>query len=360
MKVLWFSHRDIHHPLAGGAERTIYEISRRIVAKGDEVVWVSCSFAGAKSMTVLDGVQLYRNGNTLHAHLTAHSVIKAHAPDVIVDDLAHVVPWYSDRITTRAGTAFFRHLHSRTLPGQAPIPLAWALSQLECQYPTIYKRWPFVTESEQGVKDLVGLGVPASRTSRIPPGVDLVRFHPAEKFTEPTMVYFGGFRDYKRPWVSISVYRELRKRIPSLRLLMLGNGPNRGRVESSVPRELSSGVKFLGRVDDSALSELVARSWLNLHTSIAEGWGLSIVEAAAAGTPTVAFAVPGVAETVQSGVNGYTVKEGDADALIDSAYRILSQYGDWTARSRQFALAFGWESSAESWHQHLLRVAGRL
>ncbi len=356
MRILWLSHRDIQHPRAGGAERTIYEVSRRLVALGEEVVWASCNFPGSPSRAVIDGVHVFRTGSYVTSHLKVGSLIQECLPDVIVDDMGHVVPWLSELLGGRPGTVFFRHLHSRTLPGQVSPPIAWTLSWVESVYPRLYRRWPFVTESEQGIRDLEGLGIPRSRIVRIPPGVDLEWFHPRSKFIEPTMIYFGGFRDYKRPWVPVSIYEKLRERIPALRLLMIGDGPSRGHVEGRVPRSSNSQIQFLGRLDDTQLAEALSRAWLNVHASVAEGWGLSIIEAAAAGTPTVAFAVPGVSETIEPGVNGLTVPDGEVDALADAATRVLSSVNEWGIRSRRFAESFTWELATDRWRRHLRRV----
>ncbi|EQD54137.1 Glycosyl transferase, group 1 domain protein, partial [mine drainage metagenome] len=125
------------------------------------------------------------------------------------------------------------------------------------------------------------------------------------------MIYFGGFRDYKRPWVPVSIYERLEERVPGLRLFMVGDGPSRRAVEMTAHRNRRARIHFLGRLEDSQLAEAISRAWLNIHTSVSEGWGLSILEAAAAGTPTVAFAVPGVSEVIESGVNGLTVPDGD-------------------------------------------------
>lgn len=353
MRVLWFAHRDIEHSRSGGAERTIFEISRRLVVKGDEVIWASCRFPGGPTETVLDGVQIERIGSPFVSHFKVAPISRAWRPDVIIDDLGHVVPWFNDRPGGPPGTVFFRHLHARTLPGQLTPPLSAVFTMIERSYPLVYRTWPFVTESNQSVRDLMALGIPRDRIVRIPPGVDLERFHPGEKSSEPTMVYFGGFREYKRPWVPISIFDRLTDRFPNLRLFMIGDGPNRRELERTVQNQGTSGIRFMGRIDEARLADHLSRAWVNIHCAVSEGWGLSIFEASAAGTPTAAFSVPGVSEVVVPGVNGLLVPDGNVGELAKAVATILSTRDRWISSSRKLVEGFSWELSATRWREHL-------
>ena len=353
MRILWFSHRDIESPRSGGVERSIFEISRRLVARGDEVIWASIRWPGGKAASVVEGVRILRIRGRVAPHLMVPSTIRLCKAEVIIDDLGHVVPWFSEWVSERPGTAFFHHLHARTLPGQVAPLRASLLTMTERAYRRIYRRWPFVTESEQSVRDLNALGIPANRVVRIPPGVDLAHFHPGTKSVEPSMVYFGGFREYKRPWVPGLIYQALRDRFPGLKLWMVGDGPSRQSVQAAVSEGEGDGIRFLGRIGDASLASVVSSAWLNLHSSVAEGWGLSILEAAAAGTPTVAYAVPGVAETVRPAVNGITVPDGDLRGLTEAAARILSSRDRWVRPSRGWAEGFTWENATDRWRNHL-------
>ena len=354
---MWLSHRDICHPRAGGAERVIFEISKRLIRIGFKVTWGSTSFHRSKESQALEGVEIVRMGNYVSAHVRSPLLVRNVRPDVVVDDLGHVVPWCSERLTPFPGTVQFYHLHQRTLSGQVTPALSYSLKWLERRYNWCYPCWPFVTISEQGVQDLLSLGIPKARISYIPVGVDLEKFHPSEKVSEPTMIYFGGFRDYKRPWVPLEVYQMLRGRVPKLRLFMVGDGPSRERLERVTSKSNWEGVAFLGRVSDDMLAKLVSEAWVNLHCSVAEGWGLSIIEAAAAGTPTVAFSVPGVRESVVDKVNGVRVPDGDTPAFAAAVEDVLRSPGDWVATSRAQAQLHSWENSVHQWAEHLRLVA---
>ncbi len=81
-------------------------------------------------------------------------------------------------------------------------------------------------------------------------------------------------------------------------------------------------VRFLGHVDDSVSSPSFSRAWVHLLPSLKEGWGLSIVEAAHVGVPSVAYrSAGGVQESILDGVTGLLAQ--DQDDFTDCTRRLL-------------------------------------
>lgn len=358
-KVIWLNHRDIKHPNAGGAERTMYEISYRLLKKGYEVLWLSTSGAGLPAYQELNGIRIHRMGGNFSSHFKNIVFEKKQSEDsVVIDDMAHVVPWISERFTSLHGTVFFRHLHRRTLDGQLPPIKATILKKIESSYPRIYRKWPFVTESKQGIHDLEDMGVQPKRIKRIPPGVDFNRIAPKEKYIQPSLVYFGGMREYKRPYEAIYLVYNLKKDYPDIKLRMAGNGPMLKQLKSLSDRlQLNTTVEFLGRLDEEKLFDIVSRSWLNLHFSEAEGWGYSILEASACGTPTVAYNVPGVEEAIEDGWNGIKVANNERRILADAADNLIKGYVKWSKSSRKLAERYSWDNTTDLWEKHLSNLA---
>ena len=118
-------------------------------------------------------------------------------------------------------------------------------------------------------------------------------------------------------------------------------------------------VEFTGRISSEELSDIVASSWLNVHTSVTEGWGLSILEATASGTPTVAYDVPGVMDVVEDGLNGIKVKDGDKKALEEAAFTILTKPEKWWSSSVKVAEKYSWDKTSELWIKLLQEVKNR-
>lgn len=359
MHILWNNHRDIRNPASGGAERTIDELGRRLVHRGHRVTLLTSRWRTGPAREYVNGVDITRYRGSLLPHLLLPIIAsKRPKPDVIVDDMAHALPWASPWLTNVPGVVFFRHCHARTLPGQVSPAVARLLTAIERLYPQIYKDWPFVTESSSSVEDLVSLGVPRGRCTRIPPGVDTTVFTPMTKTAIPTLVYFGGLRRYKRPEHALLVQQRLLGRGIHAKMIIVGEGPSSEDMKKLAHQlKLDDCVVFPGRVGDAALAEIVGRAWVNIHCSTHEGWGLSVVEAAAAGTPTSAYRVAGIAESVSDGVSGILVPDGDIDALADAVQSLLRSERRWVTSCREWASRFNWEGATNEW-ETVLRLAG--
>jgi glycosyltransferase involved in cell wall biosynthesis len=354
MKILWLGHRDVRHPRAGGAEKTAYEVGSRLVSRGHEVIQMSSRFPGSKSHEIIDGIQVLREGGPVSIHLCSGVIIRHENPDVVIDDLAHVIPWFSPQFTEHPVVAFFRHLHARTLLGQVPAPAVPIMKSVEHLYPVVYRNCRFVTESFSSEDDLVGLGIRRGQVSRIPPGVDSVRFHLGERTENPTIVYFAGFRPYKRPEHALLALRRLTIDWPNIEGVFVGDGPTLESVKHFATKlGLNRRTHFVGRIDEDGLARIVRAAWVNVHCSASEGWGYSIFEASASGVPTVAYRCPGVSEAISQGKSGFLVTDGDVDALAEGIGKALREYRELTPRCREQALSFRWSDCTSRWERTL-------
>ena len=236
--------------------------------------------------------------------------------------------------------------------------LAKIITSIEKCHFLIYRNTPFVTESSTSNADLKNLGIKEEMIYIIPPGVNRDLFQPIEKAESPTMVYFGGMRRYKRPGESIYLLETMIHKIKDIKLIIVGTGPQKTHLENLVnEKKLQNSVKFTGRLDDKELAKVVASSWLNIHASITEGWGYSILEASSAGTPTVAYNVPGVVDAIENGINGLRVKDGDREALAEAALEIIYDPKKWWSSSVEVANKYSWDRTAEMWDNLIHKIA---
>ena len=106
---------------------------------------------------------------------------------------------------------------------------------------------------------------------------------------------------------------------------IVGESVERAKLELLVHRFNLKSLTFTGKLNNEDLARIVSESWLNVHTSVTEGCGISIIEVAAEGTPTVAYGVPGVAKSIEDCMNGIKVKEGDRDALFGAVEKVISE-----------------------------------
>ncbi|PQP51173.1 glycosyltransferase family 4 protein, partial [Mycolicibacterium austroafricanum] len=124
----------------------------------------------------------------------------------------------------------------------------------------------------------------------------------------------------------------------------------------------SDAVTFHGHVDDATKHAVLQRGWVHVLPSRKEGWGLSVVEAAQHGVPTIGYrSSGGLTDSVIDGVTGMLVD--DFDELVDSLERVLTddvlreQLG---AKAQVRSGDFSWKQSADAMRAVLTAVrAGR-
>ena len=198
-------------------------------------------------------------------------------------------------------------------------------------------------------------------------GVDLERVRPAPgegEFREPTLLYLGRLKRYKRVDLLLEAVGRLRRKGTAVRLLVAGKGDHESELLRLRQRlGLGNSVEFLGYVSEQEKVRLLRRSWVHVLTSPKEGWGISVLEAAACATPTVASDSPGLRDSVQHGKTGLLVPHGDLEALA-GALSVLMENAplreDMGSAARRFAEGFTWEAAARTTEAFLgRRVAGK-
>jgi glycosyltransferase involved in cell wall biosynthesis len=103
----------------------------------------------------------------------------------------------------------------------------------------------------------------------------------------------------------LAVAATVRRTVPDLELDIVGQGYERPAIERAVDRlDARDWVHLHGHVSDDDLVELLRSAWVIASASSDEGWGLSLTEAAACGTPAVATRIPGHVDSVRDGETG--------------------------------------------------------
>jgi glycosyltransferase involved in cell wall biosynthesis len=174
---------------------------------------------------------------------------------------------------------------------------------------------------------------PASRIHIVPLGIDLARFagsdrgHAREHLhvdrDAPVVLAVGRMVPIKRLDRLITAMETVAAAVPASRLYLVGGGPERAELERIVrERRLDQTVTFVGWSTETpdwyCASDVVALS------SAREGTPLALIEAAAAGRPSVATAVGGVSDVVRDGLTGVVVADGDEAGLATALIGLLS------------------------------------
>ena len=282
--------------------------------------------------------------------------------DLLIEDL-NKVPVLVPHWRPTPAVLLVHHLFGTTAFQEASLPVAAVTWLMERPLPRFYRNLPVQAVSRSTADDLVERGFDRSRIEVIENGVDLSFFGPdprARRFAEPTVLYLGRLARYKRVDIIIRAVARMRATGVDVRLIIGGRGAAQAELEMlTAELALSDRVEYAGFVSEERKLELFRRAWVHALTSPKEGWGISIMEAAACGTPSVASDSPGLRDSVRNGHTGFLVPHGDIDAFADRLRTVLQDPAlreRLGAQARAFAEQFSWERTADRTESHLERV----
>jgi len=366
MNILAVNWQDLENPHAGGAELHLFELFSRLAGKGHRVHLVCSGFPGGAAAATVQGITVERHGERHSFALAGRGAVRRalarESWDIVVEDI-NKLPLFLASLTRLPFCAMVPHLFGTTAFQEASLPVAAAVALAERPIPRVYRRAGFHAISESTRDDLVARGVSRERIRVIHPGVDI---DPLESGTgldragSPSFLYVGRLKRYKGIEVALRGLALARRERADLTLDVAGSGDDRPRLERLTRSlGLSSAVRFHGFVDDGAKRRLFRAAWANLFPSPKEGWGLTVMEAAVCGTPSLASDSPGLRDSVRDGLTGFLVPHGDPAAL---ARRMLELAGDpglvvrLGAAARRHAEAWTWDDAAGATERHLTEL----
>lgn len=363
MELLLVNWQDRENPHAGGAEIHLFELFSRLAARGHRIRLVCSGWPGAPARAMVGGIEVRRTGGrhsfALLGRGAVRRALRAERPDLVIEDV-NKLPLFTPGLWHGPHATIIPHLFGSTAfqevdPIQASI--VWAAERL---VPRAYRRSAFHVISESTRDDLVERGVARERITVIHPGVDPTWFVPDPAVTRtpsPSFLYLGRLKRYKGVEVALRALGLARVSRGDLTLDIAGTGDDRPRLEQ-LARDLgiAGAVRFHGFVPEERKRELLRRTWANVFASPKEGWGITNVEAAACGTPSLASDSPGLRDSVRHGETGYLVPHGDAAALAE---RFLAFAADPALiarlgrQARRFAEEHTWDRAALATEAHL-------
>lgn len=334
--------RDTNHELAGGSEVMIDQLMSGLVRRGHRVELRASNPHDDHPYAVHHG------GGKFTQYLRtplAHAKHQRHA-DLVVD-IANGMAFYSPLWRREPTICFVHHIHTEQW-SQWFNPAVAALGRtLERRaMPLVYAGVPYVTVSPSSAEALIDLGVAPERIHIVPNGVDV----PDEVGTEspePLFVAVGRLVPHKRYDLLARLWRQVQP-ITGGRLVIIGEGPEEARIRAmDVP-----GLELAGRIDAEERDRLYGEAWVLLHPSMLEGWGLVVMEAAAHGTPTLAFDAPGVRDAIVSTRTGLLAR--DEREYVD-LWVELTQNPDLRAKlgvgARERAEEFCWDATVDRFEE---------
>lgn len=344
MRVVFLAWRDLAHPLAGGSEVLIDRLAGGLSERGHDVSLLCGGPVGPRSYRV------ERTGGTYGQYVrTPLRALRQHRGSDLVVDVANGLPFFSPLWRRGPSLCLVNHLHRDQWGLWFPRPVAALGRSMETTVvPALYRNQLFMAVSESTASALVGLGIRPEAIRVVHNGVDPCRAAPCgdqpTKSREPLFVALGRLVPHKRFDVLLRVWEKVRP-LTGGRLVIAGEGPERDRLQAAA----GPGVSLPGRISEAAKHELLAAAWVFLHPSLVEGWGLVVMEAAVHHTPTVAFDVPGLRDSVVAGEGGLLT--GSEDELARAWVSLCTDGAARTALGRgaaQRADRFSWSATVDA------------
>lgn len=370
MKVLVANKMDWEHPRSGGAEVNLRETLTRLTDRGHEVHLITSIYPGAPPNETVDGVKIHRYGLASRTNeifiLTVGQIffnywIKKLEPDVVytVSSLMTWIPLFR----RDKHLVSIHHLNNESNFGQFNFPLNILSYIAEKISVLLSLNKQIMTVSPATSEDLVKQGIDRKNITEILNGINYRDYETGKNSETPTVLYLGRLEYNKGADLLPDIYRDIEEMNENIKLEIAGRGRKEEKIEELA--ENREQVKFHGYVSEDKKHRLLQKAWTVITPSRKEGWGLTVAEANASGTPVVGFNNGGLKYSIKDGKTGVLVNsnpgpsshiEEFADAIVnliqnDSKRKNLEE------NTRKFAKKRNWEDTVDELEELLKTVS---
>lgn len=309
---LYGGAQQVVHLVTGLAERGVQNVL--VCARGSDIGHALASLAQVHELP-LRGDLDWRLASRLSA------IVRTERPDLV-------------HLHSRRGADLFGGLAARY--GRSPVILSRRVDTPEARWlvPLKYRLFDRVVAISHGIEQvLLEAGVPSAKLRCVPSGIDPAPYRqPVDRSwlcrefglseEDQFVGHVAQFIPRKGHSVLLDAVERLRGKLPRLRVLLFGRGPLEITLTAEIAaRKLQDFVRLAGFRTD--LPRVIPGLDLVVHPALAEGLGVALIQAAAAGVPLVGTRAGGIPEIVRDGENGILVSPGSAGELADAIERLL-------------------------------------
>lgn len=344
MKILIFNWRDTKHVYAGGAEVYVHELAKRWVKQGNKVTMFCGNDNKHVSNEVIDGVEIFRRGGTYTVYLFAfiYYILKFRGKYDLVIDCENGIPFFTPLYVRKPIILVIHHVHQEVIRKYLRFPINRVAAFLEAKFmPILYKNKKIVTVSKSSKEEIIKLGFTDEKNIEIVyNGASVMNVLSIAKTEYPSFLYLGRLQDYKNIDVAIAAFAKVQRNYKEARLRIVGFGESHIKLVKLAERlGISDKVAFLGKVSHEEKARLLSEAWVVLQPSQVEGWGITVIEANACGTPVIASRVHGLRDSVIDGRTGILVEYRNVNRFAKAMEKLI---GDSTLRGRLSREAYVW------------------
>lgn len=344
--------RDFDDPEAGGSELHAHRVVTAWSEAGLDVSMTTSSVPGGRRVVRRDGYRVIRRAgrySVFPRSILSGAVGRIGTGDGTVE-IWNGMPFFSPVWSRSPQITFLHHVHAEMWRMVLPRGMAEFGHALEHRIaPPFYRRSRIVTLSHSSKAEIVErLHLPAERISVTPPGVE-PRFAPGgERSGVPLVVAVGRLVPVKRFHLLVEALVDLKAAHPDLRAVIAGEGYERPALEALIhEHRAETWIELPGFVDDGALVDLYRSAWVVASSSLREGWGMTVTEAGACGTPSVATRIGGHEDAVVDGQSGLLVDRAvELRNALDTVLRDEVLRRRLGAGALEHAARFTWDATA--------------
>jgi glycosyltransferase involved in cell wall biosynthesis len=312
---------DCYLPRLGGIEVQVHHLARRQQAAGHQVEVATATPPARHDRTrqdMVEGVPVHRMTVDLPFELPVNPWVGRQLAALLADAAASGRPFDAAHVHTGVVSQFAYTAVPALRAGRVPTVLTvhsiWGPATVAFRVVDLvirWSRWPVVFSAVSAVaaRPLRAL-VPDGDVRVIPNGIDPALWQVDRLPRDPGEVLLASvmrLAPRKRGVPLLRMLGQVRAQVPatvSLRALVVGDGPERQRMQHHLDRHDLGWVELAGRWDRAAIHDLYRRADLFVAPSDLESFGIAALEARTAGVPVVAKAGTGVTEFVTDGVHG--------------------------------------------------------
>ena len=362
MNILILNWKDVKNPKTGqvgGAEIIVYELAKRLVKDSHQVTWFCRHFTGSPEEEDISGLKIIRRGNLVTMFIWAVIYYwRLHPKPDLVIDMSNTIYWQAPLWARKSKVVAYLNQFAKEVFFYEYPPFISHFGVLieRLQYLT-YRQTPFICYSQSTKNDLVQAGIPTNNIYAFPLGLDHDRYLPGSKSSTPLFLCVNRLVRMKRTDLAIRAMDFVRQRYPEAKLVIVGYGYERQRLE--ILRDelnlknqvffIDEKIFFLEKNAQDQKIDLMQKSWALVFPSVKEGWGMTVTECAACGTPTIAARVSGLVDSVQNNETGILVsKVPSPEELAAAMEKIISDSKFRLTLSKNainFSQKFSWDQS---------------
>jgi len=314
--------------IKGGVEKRLYEVSRRLARKGYEVHLYGLKWWGNPEVLVKDGVYIHGIGKALNLYNDERrsiteaiyfsikvllSCIKDKVDIIDCQQFPYFSCFSSQFVSLARNTRFiitwYEIWRDYWLEYLGITGVIGMLIEKACARIPHYA----IAINNMIKRELIMLGIPKEMISTIHNGVDFYGIQNVKKRNDSfDIAYAGRLVAHKRVDILLRAVYDIRKEIPDVRCIIIGDGPEKNKLMSlaSELNLLHKNVYFLGFLEkDEEVYSYIKSSKVFVLPSIREGFPNTILEANSCGVPVIIIDSPKNAsiEVVKDNYNGFKV-----------------------------------------------------